>query len=138
MAANTGKVAKVTLGSHTVLNLTTYTLNIDGPLLEEPVFADEWMQTIGQAVKSWGGTVEGLVDLADTTGQIVLEAAALAGTKITNIRFYLDATNYWASDTAGDADAGVYISNWNSSAGANDITRVSFDFRGHGKCHRTS
>jgi len=132
MSIYTGKNAKVALGSHTVLNMVDFSLNIESPLLEEPVFGNEWTVIAGQGIKSAGGSLSGLVNPDDSTGQVTIEAAVLAGDKITDFKLYTDDTTYWSSDTDTDSDAGVYFSNYAVTASANDIVKMSVDFRFHG------
>ena len=132
MSVYTGKNAKVVLGSYTVLSLVDYSLTIEAPLLEEPTFGDEWAVVAGQGIKGAGGSISGLLNPDDTTGQVIIEAAILAGTKVTDFKLYTDPTTYWSSDIGNDADAGVYFTNWAITASAPDITKISFDFRFHG------
>lgn len=138
MSVYTGKNAKVSFGTDTILNLSTWTLTIESPLLGEPVFGDEWSVVAGQGIKSATGSLSGLLDTGDTTGQNEMESAAISGTKVVDLRLYVNTTDYWTSDTGADTDAGVYFTNYNASAGANEITKVSCDFSFHGKVHRTS
>ena len=132
MSVYTGKNAKVVLGSYTVLSLVDYSLTIEAPLLEEPTFGDEWSVVAGQGIKGAGGSVSGLLNPDDSTGQVAIETAILDGSKVTDFKLYTDDSTYWSSDTGNDADAGVYFSNLAITATANDITKVSFDFRFHG------
>ncbi len=137
MSIYTGKNAKVALGSHDVLSMVDYSLTIESPLLKEPVFADEWVQVAGQGIKSASGSLSGLVNPDDSTGQVVIEQAVVNGTKITDFKLFTDDTTYWSSDTAADADAGVYFTNYAVTASANDIVKMSVDFEFHGSITKT-
>lgn len=138
MAIYTGKDAKLTFGTDTILDMVSYTFTIDSPLLEEPVFGDGWNRVAGQGIKSAGGSLSGLTNTADTTGQVAIENAVVSGTKITDFRLYVNDTEYWCSNTGADADAGVYFSNYSTTAGANDIVKMSADFRFQGEVYKTS
>lgn len=138
MSIYTGKDAKVTFGTTTILDMVDYSFALESPLVEEPVFGDEWNRVAGQGIKSAGGSMSGLMNTADTTGQVALENAVISGTLITDFRLYVNTTEYWASNTGADADAGVYFSNLNVTAAPADITKISVDFRFNGEVHRTS
>ena len=139
MAVYTGQNAKVTFGTDTISDIVDYTFSIDADLLEEPVFGnDGWSTVAGQGVKGAGGSMSGLVNTADTDGQVVLENAVISGTKVTNFRIYVNDTEYWTSNTGSDADAGVYFANYETTGAANDIIRFSCDFRFHGQVYKTS
>lgn len=138
MAIHTGKDAKVTFGATTILDMVDYSFALDSPLVEEPVFGDEWNRVAGQGIKSAGGSMSGLMNSSDTTGQVALENAVVSGTLITDFRLYINTTDYWASNTGADADAGVYFSNINITAAPADITKISVDFRFNGEVYRTS
>jgi len=137
MSVYTGKSAKCVLGSHTILKMVDYSLTIESPLLEEATFGDSWSVVAGQGIKAAGGSLSGLLDPDDSTGQIVIESAVLNGTKITNFKLYTDDTTYWSSDIGSDADAGVYFTNFAVTATANDIIKISVDFRFHGAVHKS-
>jgi hypothetical protein len=138
MGVYTGQNAKLAFGTNTISDMVDYTFSIDADLLEEPVFGDGWSTVAGQGVKGAGGSMSGLVNTADTNGQVVLENAVISGTKITDFRLYVNDTEYWTSNTGADADAGVYFSSYEITGAANDIIRFSCDFRFHGQVWKTS
>ena len=138
MAIYTGKHAKATFGTTTILDMVDYSFTLEGPLVEEAVLGDKWSRVAGQGIKSAGGSMSGLLNTADTTGQVALENAVVSGTMITDFRLYVNDTDYWASDTVDDVDAGVYFTNLGITAAPNDITKLSVDFRFNGEVHRTS
>lgn len=138
MAIYTGKNMKATFGATVIADLTSLSFNLDAPTLEEPVFGDEWIRVAGQGIKSASGSLEGIINTADTGGQNAIESAAISGTLITNLQLYINPTDYWASNTAVDTDAGAYFSNYNFSGGANDIIKFTSDFKFTGEVHRTS
>ena len=138
MSIATGKDCKATFGTTTILDMVDYSFTLDSPLIEAEVFGDEWNRVAGQGIKSGGGSMSGLMNTADTTGQVALENAVISGTLITDFRLYINSTDYWASNTGADADAGVYFSNINVTAAPTDITKISVDFRFNGEVYRTS
>lgn len=138
MATFTGKDAKATFGTTTISDLTEYNLSIEAPLLGEPVFGTSWHTVAGPGVKAGTGSLSGLTNSADSTGQVVLENAVISGTKITDLRLYISTSEYWTPDTVTDTTAGVYFSNYNTTAGANDIVKFSCDMSFHGPICRKS
>lgn len=138
MAIATGKDCKATFGDVTILDMVDYSFTLDTPLIEAEVFGTEWNRVAGQGVKAAGGSMSGLMNTADTTGQVALENAVISGTAITDFRLYINDTDYWASNTGNDADACVYFSNINITAAPSDITKISVDFRYNGEVYRTS
>ena len=138
MAIATGKDCKATFGTTTIADMVDYSFSLESPLVEAEVFGTEWNRVAGQGVKAAGGSMSGLMNTADTTGQVALENAVISGTMITDFRLYINETDYWASNTVDDVDAGVYFSNINITAAPSDITKISVDFRFNGEVYRTT
>lgn len=138
MAIYTGRDAKCTFGTTLIADLVDYSFTLESPILEEPVFGDEWARAAGQGIKSSSGSLSGLMNTGDTDGQVALENATISGTLITDFRLYINPTEYWTSNVVADTDAGVYFNNLNITASPNDITKVSVDFRFTGEVYRTS
>jgi len=105
-----GRNASVKIETTLIENLGRWTINFTGADIDVSKFGTVWERRMPGMV-GWNGTIEGMWDPADTTGQEVLMAAKIGGTKITTIRFYVDDENYWAPDTDSEADAGCYIQN---------------------------
>jgi hypothetical protein len=137
MAQLTGKNATLKIGTDTVLEMVTWTLNITAETVSERVFGDDWTKKV-HIGNDWNGSFDGLYDPADTTGQVYMENATTSGTEITTLRFYVDATNYWTVDTGSDADAYCLITSWNPSADAGGFVRVTGTVEGSGPVYRTS
>lgn len=138
MLLSTGKISKACFSTTTIANMTTLSFAVDSPLLEEAVFGTDWSTVAGQGIKSCNGSMSGLVDTEDSTGQTPLLGAVVSGTKITDFRLYITDADYWTSDTVSFPSAGCYFSNYAPSAEANGITKFSVDFKFHGPVHLTS
>lgn len=138
MAVITGKNSAIKIATTTILDMTDWSINISGEYAEATVFGTEWTKVGGQGLKSATFSMSGLINTADTTGQNILESAVISGTKLTTLRFYLDATNYWAPDTVTDTDAGAYCKTFNSTAVPNDMLKLTVDGIFTGPIHRTS
>lgn len=116
MALFTGKSARLAFGTDTILNLVSYDFSLNSPLVEVEVFGDEYMTVIGQGIKSSGGSLSGLMDTSDTTGQTLIQNCCVSGTKVTDFRLYVNDTEYWCSNIAADTDAGVYFTDFTVGA----------------------
>jgi hypothetical protein len=118
-----GRWASVKLGNNLVANLGRWTVNFTLDEIDVSVFGTVWKKSM-TGMQGWKGTLEGFYDPADTQ-QNSLQSDALAGTKITNIRFYVDSSSYWTPNTSSDSLAGCYISSvdvTHDKAGAATVT----------------
>lgn len=139
MSVHVGRDAKITFGATTISEMADFSFALEAPLLGEPVFGnDGWDTVAGAGNKSAKGSMSGLTDTADTDGQVALETAVISGTKITDLRLYINDTDYWTSNTGADADAGVYFSNLSTTVSPNEIVKFSVDYQFTGQVHRTS
>jgi len=127
-----GRYASIKLGSTLVENLGRWTLDIRMDEIDVSVFGTVWGKKI-PGMQAWTATVEGFYDPADTDGQKVLHDAALAATKITTIRFYVDSTSYWAPDQAGDSANGCYISGISVNHDKAGVAALTMNIIGFGK-----
>lgn len=132
MATYLGKNALVKIGNNTVAEMAEWTLNITSDPITQPVFGSTWDKVHGLSITAWDGSVTGLLDMSDTNGQVALNNATISGTKITDLKLYIDGTKYWAPDTTGDTSAGCYITAMSPTATQGDVLRVSFSFKGTG------
>ena len=128
-----GRSAKIVTASGTIAEMSEWTIDIDNELIEEAVFGnDGWNRVHGSAVKAYGGTMTGLLDITDTNGQTYLYNAMVSGTGLTDVHFYVDGTNYYKPDTASSATASLYIGNYSVTAATTDVIRLEITFRGNG------
>lgn len=139
MSVYTGKDAKLAFGTDTILYLVSYDFSLNSPLVEVETFGDEYMNVVGQGIKSSGGSLSGLMDTSDTTGQVAIENACVSGTKITDFRLYVNDTEYWASDTVNDTDSGVYFTDFTVGAPEpSGAITMGATFKFSGQVHKTS
>lgn len=112
MAFKAGNLAKVTLGTTTVVGQGNWKLNgISVDLLESTAFGDTAKQFMTGLLDYGTLTFGGLYDPADTTGQAILVSASLNNSKIANIRLYVDASSYWTPNVTVVSAAGMLIQN---------------------------
>lgn len=126
-----GRYAKVKIGTETVANIASWKIDVSTTDIDASVFGTGWGAT-KPGMQKWTAVVEGFLDMADITGQLVLKNAQIGGTKIANIGFYQDSTSYWAPNMTADSGAGAYILSMSMGAANNDIIRVTFNVGGVG------
>jgi hypothetical protein len=126
-----GRYAAVKIGTALIQNLGKWSVDIKMDEIDVSVFGSVWGKKI-PGVQSWTGSLDGFYDPADTTGQKVLSAAALAATKVTNMRFYIDSTSYWCPDVTADSGAGAYISSVSISHDKAGVASLTMSVIGFG------
>lgn len=138
MATMLGKNAKITTASGTVTETINWSLDIGGSAIEQATMGnDGWNTVHGLGVNSYSGSASLLFD-KDDASQDLLRAAMLAGTKLTDVKFYIDATNYFTPDTATRAAAGLYIESYAVSADTEAVVGFDMTFKGSGPIHLTT
>jgi hypothetical protein len=126
-----GRYASVKLGSAVIANLASWKMDFTTDELDASVFGTGWGATMpGQ--QKWVATVDGFLDMLDTTGQLVIKTAKFAGTKVTNIKFFDDTTSGWVPDITTDSSAGAYILGMSIDAAMNGLVKVSYKIGGVG------
>jgi len=131
MATMSGRYAKVTLAGNTIVGMGTWTIPITLDEIDATSFGSTWKKT-DVGMSGWTATFNGYYDVSDTTGQGALKTAAIAGTPITNIRFYVDSTSYWTPDVTTDSAAGCRITSLEITFDKADIGRISYSVAGTG------
>jgi len=103
MAARNGRLAKVMYGSVKIAGLSTWSMSgFTNPTLDDTEFGDTVQSFVFGGMGDPGTvTFEGFHDITDTTGQVALSAACIAGTELSNLYFYETTTKYWAVAAGG-------------------------------------
>lgn len=136
MAIGTGKYVKATVGGVTVSDLNNISLNNEAPLVIFEAFGDEETKVAGTGIRSTVGSISGALNVDDTLGQNVIQNACISGTSITDFKVYVNATDYWESNTVADAAAHCRFTNYNITAPSpSETVTVSFDYSFSGKTH---
>jgi len=139
MATEYSKNVKATLGTDTILYVTELSLTGIGKEFEDiKVFGDDYYSSFDTGFAPVTGSMTFVQDLADSTGQAEIESASISGTKITDFRIYISASDYWTSDTVTDTKAGVYFTNFTPAPATSATIKASVDFKFVGAYHRTS
>lgn len=133
MASLMGRNAKVVTASGTITECIDWSLNITTELISQGVMGDDGWNTVhGAGITGYEGSMSFLFDKDDTNGQVYLYDAMVAGTKLTDVHFYVDGTNYYKPDTVSNAAAGLYISSYNVTASTEDVIRLEMGYQGSG------
>ena len=126
-----GRLAKVTIAANTVVGMGTWTIPISLDEIDATSFGSTWKKT-DVGFSGWSASFNGYYDTGDTTGQGALQTAAIAGTLLTTVRFYVDSTSYWTPDVTSDAAAGCRITSLEMTFDKADIGRISYSVAGTG------
>lgn len=117
MAILKGNAASLKVGTNTVLECSAWTLDIGQEYVDTTSFGDTAREQTPTFL-TWSGSAEGKWDITDTTGQLALQTAILAGSTV-DIRFYVSAALYYHGDAYVAASIG---------AAADGIVEVSYEF----------
>lgn len=131
---NLGRNARIKLDTTTVARMTSMDVTINNETIDITSFGDEWAKFC-RGMQSWTATVTGHLDLDDAS-QVTLVNAAEGGTLVDNLRFYIDSTNYFASDLVADSEGGLYIDSYNFTADNNSVVSFSMSVTGVGPIAR--
>lgn len=136
MAYYYGRDAKVLVGTSTSVQIKSWKITGSTKTEDVTCLGDAGEKFIPM-ITSWNATLEAIFDPSDTNGQLALEAAHFAKTKLQVLKFYLDGTKYYAPDTAGDTSAGAYITGFNPSQSKGGLAMVEFTLTGYGNIKLT-
>ncbi|MBI5135774.1 MAG: hypothetical protein HZA24_00395 [Nitrospirae bacterium] len=122
MANHVGSEGTVKVGTNTVAEIKSWSLDIQGEVIEDTELNDAW-KTHKPGIKSWSGAVECHWDETDATGQ----GAMVVGSEVT-LALYPEGA------TSGDAYfSGQAIFTGKSLGGENNgIVSAGFKFTGNG------
>jgi len=138
MATQSGTNATVKIGDVTVADMASWSLDRTREALKAPIFGQADNKVHGMGSRNQSGSVEGFLNVDDSTGQEVLRLAWENGTKLTTFRLYINDTDYYGSDIIGDTEAGVYITTSSTSAAQDQIIPVTFNFEVSGQFELTN
>jgi predicted secreted protein len=122
MAATAGKGGKLVIGAADGVNIASWSLSLDADMLETTALGDDWKEFLA-GLNGWTVSVEAHFDKADTTGQIAIQNAILAGTSL-SVKLYVDDTNYYSGT--------VYVSNQSINDSVSDLVTASYSLQGSG------
>lgn len=121
MSTLSGTNASIKLGTVTVADMASWTLNDGKDALKAPVFGETFTKVHGMGTRNVGGSISGYINVTDATGQEAMLDAYEDGTALDDFRLYIDATVYFTGTE-------VYITSYNVGAAQNEIISVEFSF----------
>lgn len=127
-----GRYASIKLATALVENLGSWRLSLTGTEIDVSAFGDTWEKKM-PGMKGWTANMVGMYDPADTDGQAVLATAWSNGTKVQNIRFYIDSTSYWTVASDESTAYGCYINSIDISHDKAGVAQVTLNVLGFGK-----
>jgi len=122
MAVIAGKGGSCRIIAVATGEVESWSLNIDGGLVDSHSLGDDWGETT-QTIKKWTGTVNVRYDKADTN-QAALQVALLAGSVVTDLRLYTDGTNYYTGNAK--------VSSMSIDDPVEDLLTATFEVMGEG------
>jgi predicted secreted protein len=118
-----GKSGKLGLGVNTVVDVSSWSLELGTDTLDVTALGDSWKKFIA-GLKEWSASAEGFYSVhTDTNGQKALQDAYLNSTEV-SLRLYVNAVNYYSGS--------AYISGLTVEDPVDDTVSVSFEFQGTG------
>jgi len=124
MATQSGVDGSVKIGTVLVADLAAWSVDDNIPTLAKPVFGDTDNKIHGMGVRVVTGTVSGLLNIDDSTGQEILRAAYEGRNQIDDFRVYVNTTDYW--------NGSVFITSMPVSVEAEGLVPVEFGFEVNG------
>lgn len=137
MATYIGRNAALKLGEITISEMTDWSIDVSADIIREDTFGTDWAKKHGISATDWSAEANGLVDLTDTDGQEELWNAVVSGTKLTDVKFYVDDAQYYTPALSADSAAGCYVTSFTPNTAQGDIARFSVTFEGTGPIEKT-
>ncbi|MEN8493477.1 phage tail tube protein [Dehalococcoides sp. THU3] len=118
-----GKSGKLGLGANTVVDVSSWSLELGADTLDVTALGDDWKKFIA-GLKEWSASAEGFYSVhTDATGQKALQDAYLNSTEVA-LKLFVNATNYYSGS--------AYISGMSVEDPVDDTVSISFEFQGTG------
>lgn len=118
-----GKGGRLEVGANTVLDINSWSLDIEADMLEVTALGDEWKKHL-LGLKEWSASAEGFFNVhVDQTGQKALQDAFLSGETVT-LKFKVNSANYYTGS--------AYISSISIEDPVDDTVSISFEVQGTG------
>jgi hypothetical protein len=127
--------AKVAIGGTKINGLGTFTLSLGTTEdIDTTQFGDTYREYQDGLKEGGDFSYDGWLDIADTNGQIAIMNAQRDNTSLTDLRFYVNASSYWAPNKTGNqSDSYCKIRNVSMTADQGDAVRVSMSGRVSGR-----
>lgn len=122
MGTHTGRLGSVKVGSNSVAEVKSFSVEETGDTAEDTSMGDQW-RTYKPTLNSWSGSVEAQLDETDSTGQGALTVGAEVALSL-----------YPDGETSGDVEltGNAIVTGVSRSIPFDGIVTVSFTFQGNG------
>ena len=131
MTTYNGRNALVKIGTVTVAEMASWSLDLSNDEIDTTAFGSTWKKS-DVGMRGWSLSISGHYDPSNATGQGVIEAAWAAGSLITTIRAYVNAASYWTPDQATDSGAGGRVTSYALNQAHDAVAGISFTLSGSG------
>lgn len=131
MSTYNGRDGKVVIGTWTVAEMASWSLDLSNDEIDTTAFGSTWKKS-DVGMRGWSLSVEGHYDPSDSTGQNDIEDAWADGSLVTTIKLYVDNTSYWVPDITTDSDAGGRITSYSINQAHDTVAGISFTLSGSG------
>ena len=128
------KNAKVAIGGNQINGMGTFSFTpFDTDEVETTQFGKTWREFEDTMQAGGDFSFNGWFDKSDTSGVDALRSAALAKTGLTDLRFYIDSSSYYAPNRTGDpANSYAKIRSITVDAEFNTTVNITFTGRVYG------
>ncbi len=124
MSTQSGVDGAVKIITVAVADMAAWTVTDNIPTLVKPVFGETDNKIHGMGIRVVTGTISGLLNVDDSTGQEVIRAAYTGRTEIDDFRLYVNDDDYWSGS--------VYITSMPVSVEVEGLVPVEFGFEVNG------
>lgn len=140
-----GKGARVKLDTTDIAEVTSFSPSLSMETVDAKAYGDDYAKPIVTG-RAFTCSIEGHLD-PDDASQSTFLTEALSATdtvdpkntcKVDTLKFYEDSTNYWAPDTATDADAHFVMTSFSWTPDLSGLIAFSAEIQAYGPVYRTS
>ena len=124
MATQSGVNGSVKIGTVLVADMAAWSVSDSTPSMKKPVFGQTSTKIHGMGIREVTGSISGLLNVDDSTGQEVIRAAYEAKTSISDFRLYVNDGDYWKGE--------AFIISMPVSVEAEGLVPVEFGFEING------
>ena len=131
MATYNGRNALIKIGTVTVAEMASWSLDLSNDEIDTSAFGSTWKKS-DVGMRGWSLSVSGHYDPSNTTGQGLIETAWAGGSLMGTVRVHVSAASYWTPDTATDASAGGRVTSYALNQAHDAVAGISFTLSGSG------
>ena len=129
MTTYNGRNALVKIGTDTVAEMASWSLDLSNDEIDTSAFGSSWKKS-DVGMRGWSMSVSGHYDPSNTVGQGLVEAAWAAGSLISTIKMYVDSSSYWVPDVTTDSSAGGRVTSYALNQAHDAVAGISFTLSG--------